>query len=176
MYITALSRTQTYARDVSSYSWARPTHSPWYVLLATGILSKRLHPSYWENLRFVFVFWCLIKIPTDCLGDVFGFFAHFSVDEKVIENASEPQGRDLCKRPHFACRAGHFKEGVASGCKEKECGNFRSDFKFELLIGNFITCLSLQCSCGFLYFLLSCVSKHLVQVRHCAFRSREENW
>ena len=103
------------------------------------------------------------------------FFTLCSVQENVIET----WGPDLLQHSHFICSAGNFKEGVAAGCAEGKGRIFRKwfpirapDWQFHNL---FVSKMLLWFSV-FLYFLLSCVTKHSAQVRHCLLQSKKKNW
>lgn len=103
------------------------------------------------------------------------FFTLCSVQENVIET----WGLDLLQHSHFICSAGNFKEGVAAGCAEGKGRTFRKWFPIrapDRQFHNLFVSKMLLWFSVFLYFLLSCVTKHSAQVRHCLLQSREKNW
>ena len=102
-------------------------------------------------------------------------FTLCSFQENVIETCR----LDLCKHSHFICIAWNFKEGVAAGCAEGKGKTFRKWFPIrapDRQFHNLFVSKMLLWFSVFLYFLLSCVTKHSAQVRHCLLQSKEKNW
>lgn len=61
----------------------------------------------------------------------------------------------FCIIPISYVALGILRRGWQLGAQREKAEPFGSDFQLELLIGNFITCLSPKCFRDFLYFSIS---------------------